>query len=98
MVIIARGRVVAEEDLDTLVATDDLEAYFLKVTAHDVEEVKEGEEAEDNEEGVEEAEQLPDGAGSAATVEANENEAAANPDNTVATTTKEAEEEEEPAT
>ncbi len=35
VVIIARGRVVAEENLDTLSASDDLEAYFLKVTALD---------------------------------------------------------------
>jgi ABC-2 type transport system ATP-binding protein len=36
VVIIARGHVVAEEDLETLQATEDLEAYFLKVTALDV--------------------------------------------------------------
>ncbi len=41
VVIIARGRIVAEENLDTLGATNDLEAYFLEVTAHDVEEVSE---------------------------------------------------------
>ena len=106
VVIIARGRVVAEEDLDTLVADDDLEAYFLKVTAHDVEETedrKEGaEEGEDHEEDAEgredheDAEQLP-AAGSAATAQA-ETEAASNSDNTVATAAKESEEEEEPAT
>jgi len=108
VVIIARGRIVAEEDLDTLVADDDLEAYFLKVTAHDVEETedrKEGaEEREDAEEGdegredhEEDAEQLPAAAGSAATAQA-ETEAASNSDNTVATAAKEAAEEEEPAT
>ncbi len=106
VVIIARGRIVAEEDLDTLVADDDLEAYFLKVTAHDVEETedrKEGaEEGEDHEEDAEgredheDAEQLP-AAGSAATAQA-ETEAASNSDNTVATAAKEAAEEEEPAT
>jgi len=53
VVIIARGRVVAEEDLDTLDAADDLEAYFLKVTAHDVEAVEE--ETEEEEAAVEEA-------------------------------------------
>ena len=36
VVIIARGRIVAEENLDTLSATNDLEEYFLKVTAQDV--------------------------------------------------------------
>jgi ABC-2 type transport system ATP-binding protein len=36
VVIIARGHVVAEEDLESLEATEDLEAYFLKVTALDV--------------------------------------------------------------
>jgi len=35
VVIIARGRIVAEENLDTLSATDDLETYFLRVTALD---------------------------------------------------------------
>ena len=41
VVIIARGRIVAEEDLATLGVADDLEAYFLKVTAHDVEAIEE---------------------------------------------------------
>jgi len=36
VVIIARGHVVAEENLETLKATEDLEAYFLEVTALDV--------------------------------------------------------------
>ncbi len=35
VVIIAEGRIVAEEELATLGATEDLEAFFLKVTAHD---------------------------------------------------------------
>jgi len=35
VVIIAQGRIVAEEELATLGATADLEAFFLKVTAHD---------------------------------------------------------------
>ncbi len=98
VVIIARGRVVAEEDLDTLVADDDLEAYFLKVTAHDVEETEDRKEgAEEREDHEEDAEQLPAAAGSAATAQA-ETEAASNSDNTVATAAKEAAEEEEPAT
>jgi len=41
VVIIARGRIVAEEDLDTLTAQGDLEAYFLKVTALDAPAVEE---------------------------------------------------------
>jgi len=49
VVIIARGQVVAEEALDALTATDDLEAYFLKVTAHDVEAVTELREATEDE-------------------------------------------------
>ena len=98
VVIIARGRVVAEEDLDTLVADDDLEAYFLKVTAHDVEETEDRKEgAEEREDHEEDAEQLPAAAGSAATAQA-ETEAASNSDNTVATAAKEAAEKEEPAT
>jgi ABC-type multidrug transport system ATPase subunit len=49
VVIIARGQVVAEETLDALTATDDLEAVFLKVTAHDVEAVTELSEATEDE-------------------------------------------------
>jgi len=35
VVIIARGRIVAEESLEVLTASDDLESYFLEVTALD---------------------------------------------------------------
>ena len=35
VVIIAQGQIVAEEDLGMGSATEDLEAFFLKVTAHD---------------------------------------------------------------
>ena len=35
VVIIARGRIVAEDSLETLTASDDLESYFLEVTALD---------------------------------------------------------------
>ncbi|MCH7825985.1 MAG: hypothetical protein IH849_14390 [Acidobacteria bacterium] len=48
VVIIAEGRIVAEEDLATLGGTEELEAFFLKVTAHDAalsEEASEGEAA-----------------------------------------------------
>ena len=41
VVIIARGRIVAEEELDGHAAGDDLEAYFLQVTALDAEGVQE---------------------------------------------------------
>ncbi len=50
VVIIAEGRIVAEEKLATLGATADLEAFFLKVTAHDAvvpEKTPEGEAADD---------------------------------------------------
>jgi len=49
VVIIARGRIVAEENLDTLAASDDLESYFLKVTALDAPEVQEAAAAGDDE-------------------------------------------------
>ncbi len=47
VVIIAEGRIVAEEDLATVGDTEDLESFFLKVTAHDAappEEASAGEE------------------------------------------------------
>jgi len=58
VVIIAEGRIVAEEDLATLGDTEELESFFLKVTAHDAaprEEASEGEEAamDDTAEGAE---------------------------------------------